>query len=194
MQTMVNKRHQGFFYETSFKIGVKPDKRAQLKIQQTAFMLLAITIFFVLVGLFVLIFRVAGIRSTANVLAQDDAMLLVSKLANSPEFSCGQAFGTEKLDCIDADKVMALKKNSEDYEGFWDVLNIEIRRISPKSEADIECHEFNYPDCNIISVKSGELGGYSVSNFVALCRKESLEGSVYNKCELAKLIVSYETS
>ena len=24
---MINKRHQGFFYETSFKIGVKPDKR-----------------------------------------------------------------------------------------------------------------------------------------------------------------------
>ena len=171
----------------------KSHKRAQLKIQQTAFMLLAITIFFVLVGLFVLVFKIASIKETATILEEDNAMLLVSKLANSPEFACGNAFRTSKVDCIDADKIMILKQNSEIYEGFWGVSNIEIIKIYPKSDVDIECDTLTYPNCNIITIKKDDLTGYSVSNFVSLCRKESIEGSPYNKCELAKLIVSYES-
>ena len=192
---MVNKRHQGFFYETSFKIGSRliKNKKAQMKIQQTAFMLLAITIFFVLVGLFVLVFKVGGMKDTVDILERDNAMLLVSKLANSPELACGSAFGTSKSNCIDADKVMALKQNSAIYEGFWGVSNIEILKIYPVSEENVECNSITYPNCNIIQIKSGEVTGYSVSNFVSLCRKESFEGSPYNKCELAKLMVSYES-
>jgi len=192
---MVNKRHQGFFYETSFKFEscLMKNKKAQIKIQQTAFMLLAVTIFFVLIGLFVLVFKVASIKETATVLEQDNAMLLVSRLANSPEFSCGNAFGTSKVDCIDADKVMALKGISSKYENFWGVSNIEIRKIYPTTGSNIECDSFTYPNCNIIQIKAGGLTGYSVSNFVSLCRKESFEGSPYNKCELARLIVSYES-
>ena len=167
--------------------------KGQMKIQQTAFMLLAITIFFVLVGLFVLVFKVGGMRDTVDILERDNAMLLVSKLANSPEFACGSAFGTSKVDCIDADKVMALKQNSAIYEGFWGVSNIEILKIYPVSEENVECNSITYPNCNIIQIKSGEVTGYSVSNFVSLCRKESFEGSPYNKCELARLIVSYES-
>ena len=192
---MVNKRHQGFFYETSFKFGscLMKNKKAQVKIQQTAFMLLAITIFFVLVGIFVLVFKVGSIRETATILEQDNAMLLVSRLANSPEFSCGNAFGTSKVDCVDFDKAMALKESSSKYSDFWGVSNIEIIKIYPVTDSKIECDSFTYPDCNIIQIKSGELTGYSVSNFVSLCRKESFEGIPYNKCELAKLIVSYES-
>ncbi|MCK5624703.1 hypothetical protein KAI04_02585 [Candidatus Pacearchaeota archaeon] len=192
---MVNKRKQGSSYDSSFKIGSRliKNKKAQLKIQQTAFMLLAITIFFVLVGLFVLMFRMGGMRETASVLEQDNAMLLISRLANSPEFACGTAFGTSKVDCIDFDKVMALKENSEKYKDFWGVSNIEIRKIYPVTGSEIECDSFTYPNCNFLQIKEGELTGYSVSNFVSLCRKESFEGYPYNKCELAKLIVSYES-
>ena len=166
--------------------------KGQMKIQQTAFMLLAITVFFVLVGLFVLMFKMGSIKDTAEILERDNAMSLVSKLANSPEFACGGAFGTSKVDCVDADKVMALKQNSAIYEGFWGISNIEILKIYPASEENIECNIITYPNCNFIQIKEGELTGYSVSNFVSLCRKESFEGSPYNKCELARLMVSYE--
>jgi len=166
------------------------NKKAQMKIQQTAFMLLAITVFFVLVGLFVLIFKVSSIKETATVLEEDNAMLLVSKLANSPEFSCGTAYGTLKADCVDADKVMALKENIKDYEKFWGVSSIEIRKIYPE-KGNITCSKINYPDCHIIEIKSGK--GIGVSNFISLCRKELIGDYPYNKCELAELIVSYES-
>lgn len=166
--------------------------KAQMKIQQTAFMLLAVTLFFVLVGLFVLTFKFSGLKETAELLQEENAMLLVTKLANSPEFSCGDAFGTNKGNCIDADKVMALKENINDYSGFWGVSNIEIRKIYPESATKIECTTNNYPDCNVIKIRQKQVSGYDASNFVSLCRKESFENDVYDKCELARIMVSYE--
>jgi hypothetical protein len=163
-------------------------KKAQLKIQQMAFMLMAVTLFFVLVGMFVLVFRFSGLRDSATELEEKNAMLLVTKLANSPEFS----FGNTKLNCIDADKAMILGENIEKYAGFWgkDVSNIEIHRIYPVSE-EVVCNLGNYPNCNIIRMYEG-VAGYYLTNFVLLCRKESLEGDIYDKCEIAKVMVGYD--
>jgi hypothetical protein len=83
-----------------------------------------------------------------------------------------------------------LRENINKYSGFWDVENIEIRRIYPVS-ADKECTLKTYPDCNIIKIREGTITS-EFSNFVSLCRKESLNGVVYNKCEIAKLMVSYD--
>ena len=160
--------------------------RGQMKIQQMAFVLIAVMIFLVFVGLFVLAFSFSGLKKTANEQSQNNAKLLVSKLANSPEFSCGGAFGSEKVNCINFDKVMGLKGK---YTGFWDVSRIEIRKMTD----DKACTSSNYPNCGRIVVYSKEGdNGAGQSNFVSLCRKEVKEGVSYNLCEMAKLIVNYE--
>jgi hypothetical protein len=164
--------------------------KAQLKIQQMAFMLIAVTVFFILVGMFVLVFKFSGVRETATALQEENAMLLVTKLANSPEFACGESFGTSRTNCIDADKAMVLKENIETYKDFWNVANIEIRKIYPETGETL-CTIGNYPDCNIIRLRE-EQGGINLANFVSLCRKEYFEGDSYDKCEVAKLMVSYE--
>ena len=166
-------------------------KKAQLKIQQMAFMLIAITLFFVLVGMFVLKIQLSELRNTASILEEKNALLLVTKLANSPEFSCGEAFGNIRTNCIDADKVMILKERISRYEGFWDVENIEIRKIYPVLNNE-ECTLENYPDCNIIKIRDNPVSAEH-SNFVSLCRKENFERKVENKCELAKLTVSFKS-
>ena len=166
-------------------------KKAQLKIQQMAFMLMAITLFFILVGLFVLVIRFSGLKKSAEMLEEENAVLLISKLANSPEFSCGESFGGRKTNCVDSDKVMVLKEHIGKYFDFWGVSNIEIRKIYPEMP-ETECNLGNYPDCNLIKITSTELEGVGLSNFVSLCRKESFEGEVFDKCELAKIIVSYK--
>jgi len=168
------------------------EKRGQLKIQQMAFMLIAVTLFFVLVGMFVLVIKFAGLKESATTLEEENAMLLVTKIANSPEFSCGGAFGNDKTNCIDADKVMMLKENIGKYENFWGVgTNIEIRKIYPETNEEIICNLKKYPGCNIINLQSKEMPA-EYSNFVSLCRKESFEGKVYDKCELAKVMISYK--
>ncbi|GAG23115.1 unnamed protein product [marine sediment metagenome] len=167
-------------------------KQAQMKIQQMAFMLIAIILFFALVAMFVIVFKFSGLKESAAVLEERNAMLLVTKLANSPEFACGGAFGTGKTNCVDADKVMILKENIGKYSNFWGASNIEIRKTYPVSEENVICTRSTYPDCNVIKLISDETVGTGVGNYVSLCRKESLEGSAYDKCEIAKLIVSYK--
>lgn len=166
-------------------------KKAQLKIQQMIFMLIAVTLFFVLIGMFILILGFSGLEKSATELCEENARLLVTKLANSPEFSCGEAFDNIKTNCIDADKIMILREHISKYSNFWGVSNIEIRKIYPVESEKI-CSLGDYPNCNIIKIRSNEVAGSYFSNFVSLCRKESFEGIVYDKCELANLMISYE--
>ena len=179
----------------------KKNKFGQMKIQQMAFMLIALTLFFVLIGLAILAFQFAGLKEKSIELEQDNAMKLVTSLANSPEFSCGNSYNFAQTNCVDLDKVMALKSNIKDYQGFWDVADIEIRKIYPEQtnnanrNIDIECTLSNYQetDCNLIKVYSKNVNkGSAQSVFVSLCKKESIQGEVYDKCGLSKLIVNYE--
>ena len=167
--------------------------KGQLKIQQMAFVLIAVTLFFAIVGLFVLTFSFSGLRESAAILEEENALALVSQIANSPEFSCGGVFDETNLNCIDADKAMALKENVETYSKFWGVKGIEIRKIYPELAAgEIECERENYPECNILTLISSSKG-VGVSSFVSLCRRDfDIEKSRFqNKCELAKIIVTY---
>lgn len=164
-------------------------KKGQFKIQQMAFMLIAVTLLFVLVGIFLLVFKFSGLKDSATALEEKNAMLLVSKLANSPEFSCEMAYGN-KVNCVDSDKIMILRENINKYANFWGISGLEIRKIS--DEQEISCTISNYPNCNLIKFSLNENKGISVSNFVSLCRKEITETNSYDKCELARIMVSYE--
>src|SRR3989338_863588 len=182
-------------------------KRGQMKIQQMAFMLIAVTLFFALVGLFIANVFFSGLKESAAVLEERNAILLVSKLANSPEFSCGEAFGTTKVNCIDFDKVMALEKNIKKYSDadFWGVSGIEIVKIYPSTGGNVLCTVENYPNCNKIEIIKAN-SGTGVSNFVALCRKQAKSDEVYDEegnfvaaysyiadvCEIARIIVTYK--
>ena len=150
--------------------------KAQMKIQQMAFMLIAVTLFFILVGMFVLMFVLSGLKESASLLEEKNALLLVTRLADSPEFSCGSAFGTKKVSCVDEEKFLALKERIASYSDFWGVSGIEIRVI--------------YPEDEVIKLFGADTGT-GISNFVSLCKKENIEGVIYDKCRLAKLIVTY---
>lgn len=167
------------------------NKKAQVKMQQTAFMLIAVTIFLVMAGMFIIVIRFSSLQDTAELLEERNALLLVSKIADSPEFSCGNAFGAPRSNCIDTDKVMALTGRLRDYSDFWGVSGIEIRRIYP-AEAGTECSSENYPECGKITVVPSEQGT-GVSNFVSLCRKEQEQNSsrIYDRCEIGKIVIIY---
>ena len=171
------------------------NKKAQMKIQQMAFMLLAVTVFFIMAGLFIITIMFSGLRENAELLEERNALLLASKVADSSEFSCRSDFEI-KGNCIDMDKVMALKNNIGPYRGFWGVDGLEIHKIFPANSGQTECVSENYPDCEKITLVSPE-GGTGIANFVSLCRKtnENADGSpggaAYDKCELGKIIVFY---
>ncbi|MDD5012676.1 MAG: hypothetical protein PHQ66_03485 [Candidatus Nanoarchaeia archaeon] len=165
------------------------NRKAQMKIQQMMFMILAVTFLFILVGVFFLAIRLSTLKQTATAIGEESAKLLVSKLANSPEFSCENAFGA-KTSCVDFDKVMALK-DLDEYSNFWGTAKIEIRKIFPSG--NITCSLDNYPNCEIVNILDRKVNALPPSsNFISLCRKEKTERMVYDKCELALLMVSSE--
>mgnify|MGYP005630153385 FL=1 len=104
--------------------------KAQMKIQQTAFMLIALTVFFVLVGMFALKMKMSNLQETAGELKEMEAKILLGKLSNSPEFNCAESFGDQMTNCIDFDKAMVLKSRASNYSSFWGVKNIEILRLN----------------------------------------------------------------
>jgi hypothetical protein len=155
------------------------NKIGQMKIQQTAFMLIAVTLFFVLAGLFIFGLRFSNLKATSVMVEEENAMLLVTKLANSPEFACGTSFGASITNCVDGDKIMALKDHISDYDEFWGVAEIEIRTVYPNSE--------------VIKIYSKGVNKLPASsNFISLCWKQDSNSGVYSKCELARLLVSAE--
>jgi len=170
-------------------------KQGQMKIQQMAFMMVAIFIFFALVGMLIITTKFSGLKEQANLLHEENAMRLASKIANSPEFSCGNSFETSEASCVDFDKVMALKEqiknNPNIYKDFWgDVSKIEIIKIYPSEENITKCTNKNYPNCSKLTLISGQ--GMSKGNFITLCRKEFKNAQTYDKCELAQIFVNYE--
>lgn len=170
--------------------------KAQTKVNQMAIMLIAVTIFFAMIGLFLLSIRLNNLKETASALEEKNAVLLVSKLANSPEFSCGDAFGGQRSNCVDFDKVMALKNNIDKYEDFWGVSNLELKILHSvgrsSSEREIECIEENYPNCNNIRLIEKPISGYDVSSYVIVCKKEIIGGNTQDVCNLGELLVRYE--
>ena len=130
----------------------------------------------------------SGLKKEVAISQEKDALNLVSKIANSPEFSCGAAYGGQKVNCIDLDKIMGLIKNNETYGNFWKVKSLEIRKIYPVEE-EIICNSQNYPECNYFKIYSK--GGISEdqSSFATLCRKEFEINGIYNKCEIGKILI-----
>lgn len=177
----MNKKNLKRFLEPSYP------KKSQLRIQEMAFMLLAVFLFFILVGLFALSIVYTNIHDTASQIAEDRTLSSLTSLANTPEMSCVSS----KSNCVDGDKLINLiGKNI--YGEFWPYSSLKVIKFSGfgKNEKDlIECKKANYPDCDIFYIYDKKVKNErTISTFVAMCRKEFENDYTYDKCEIAKII------
>lgn len=163
-------------------------KRSQFKIQQMAFMLLAVFLFFSMVLLLWAGLQSRNLREKATELERERAIEISGFISGAGEFACS---GEEN--CIDTDKVIFLMK-MENYREFWPVAYIKIRKLDGESK-EIECDKVNYPDCNIYKVyenKNIVYEGSGEGSYVALCRYEVISGYPTRICELGRIIIGYE--
>ena len=164
-------------------------KRSQFKIQQMAFMLIALFLFFVLVLLFFSAFWYKDMIKQANKLEQEKASMLAQYISSYSEFSCPQ-----ESYCIDSDRLVVLK-NKTFYKEMFPFVYIKIRKIYPTSNTqDIECNKANYPSCNLFTIfeKNTKNKTLAVGSFVALCRNEIINNYPQKICELGKIMLAYE--
>lgn len=162
--------------------------RGQIKIQQMAFVLVALMIFFSLVFLFYFSIRYSSLQEDVQDLREQEIIETVRKISGTAEFSwTGDGDCTA---CIDLDKVFVLK-NRTSYQGFWkNVAFLQMKRVHPSYGEGKECNRLSYPECDTITLVDEGKGFRAHSAFVALCRYEGSEE--YNKCELGKVIIAFE--
>lgn len=149
------------------------DKLGQWKIQQMAFMVLAVFIFFVLVGLFFLTWSSRDVRNSYEELEKEQAISSLKVITDMAEFNCDSR---ESL-CVDKDKLRIMRGNrSLNYAEFFEVESIEFYVLGNSSE-------------RFLIYDSGQSEQKKYSTYVSICEKDSLGGYVYDNCDIGKVLV-----
>jgi len=158
--------------------------QGQMKIQQMAFMVVAVLFFFILVGLFVFNFYFKGISSSAANLNKDQAIASLETIAHMPELTCG----TGRTLCLDEDKLQILSgRLGRQYDSLWPVSSVSVYKVYPPFEEVITCPALN---CNYYELyDNGQTNRQEYSTFVTLCKKQKDYGYIHEQCEIAKLVV-----
>ncbi|MDP2946566.1 MAG: hypothetical protein Q8N88_00485 [Nanoarchaeota archaeon] len=152
-----------------------------MKIQQMAFMILAVFFFFILVGLFFLSLQFRDMKNIFNELQKEQAISSLQTISNMQELN----YKTNEPFTLDEDKLTAMK-NIESYENFWPVSSIKVYKISANDKL-INCPAF---DCNYYEVyNDGQKRVRDYSTFVSICKRVREFEYVYDKCEVGKLVV-----
>jgi hypothetical protein len=165
--------------------------KGQLKIQEMAFVLIAIMIFFVLGGIFFINVKLATLKENVVEQRDDKAVEMALKLADTPEFAWSSS--KDKCNkCVDLDKVFALKKrlnSSEAYTELWgfDTESIQVEVSYPEKTG--ECTISNYPECRTITLFRENKEYANQGGYVALCRRDLTAGGNV-KCEMGRILVS----
>ena len=169
-------RGRGFFIKKLIA-----DSNSQMKINEMIFMIIGLVIFFAIVFMFWLSFSLSGLKQDVSQSSRDRAIMLIARIADSPEFNCVDKQGA----CIDEDKLAALL-NYPSFKSFWMVDGLVVERLT-KDNRSIECNAGNYPNCNIYSLKKAGVNTLPDSSIVNLCRIETKNGYSYEKCDIGRI-------
>jgi len=158
--------------------------RAQMKIMQMAFMIVAVFFLFVLVGLFLLGIISGDIKQGAGELQAEEAISSLMVIAGMSELNCD---ASESL-CLDEDKLKILTGNkSSAYEDFWPVASVKAYKIYPAFDEVVECPGLG---CNYYEIYDGEQDNVKeYSTYVSICKKVKDSNYVYDSCVPGKLVV-----
>lgn len=158
--------------------------KAQMQIQQMSFMIIAVFIFFALVGLFFVRVQMANLGDSASKLSKEQAISSLSVIADMPELN----YDSSETMTLDEDKLRIMASGlAAEYESFWPVASIEVYKIYPSFNEIIKCPGAN---CNYYNLyDNNQTNTKKYSGFISICSKQKELGSVYDKCEVAKLVV-----
>lgn len=158
------------------------NNKAQMKIMQMIIMILAVFIFFALVGIFLINISATDLQKDYLELQREYTISLIESMVNSPEFVCS----SRETWCVDQDKVEIMSGEfGKKYADFWGVSSIEILRVYPNNETKIiNCPNSN---CNYYKIYQSEQNvTQTYSAYVSMCEKVS---GANTNCELVKFIL-----
>ena len=163
---------------------VEKINRGQMEIQQMAFMILAVFLFFILVGLFFLGIQFRDIKKNVGQLQTEQAISSLKVIADMPELN----YDSCESMSLDEDKLRIMSGNlGTYYSEFWHVASVKVYKIYPKFNELVKCPAL---DCNYFEVYDNEQENVKTySTYVSICKKIKETGYVYDKCKVGKLVV-----
>jgi len=173
-----------------FRKMIKRNKRAQMEIQETAFVLLAVIVLAAM--LFMLYARLtsSGLRQSASELQEQKAISQLAIISGMPELSCSETYSefskpTESAICIDEDKLLGFKQKASNYR--WQGLSkIQVQRIYPSGTGECNLGNAEQRTCSTYTIFDTGKANVTISSFANLCRQEKQGYS----CHVAKILVS----
>lgn len=164
------------------------NRKGQLKVQEMAFVLVAIMIFFAIVAIFYISVRFNSLENRVIDQRSEEAKETIRKLAYTPEFAwtSGDCEG-----CVDMDKALLLKDQSRKYyQNLWNLDYLSIEVLYPKREG--ECTKSSYPNCkSLVIINKTSNFGTVEGSFVSVCRQEFSQRG-YARCELGIIYAAGE--
>jgi hypothetical protein len=158
--------------------------RAQMKIMQMAFMIVAVFFFFVLVGLFFVGIQFKDVAGNAAQLQKEQAISSLRVIADMPELN----YDSSKAITLDEDKLRVMSGPfGLYYEQLWPVASVSVYKIWPVANQLKECPGVG---CNYYKIyDNGQTNVQTYSTYVSICNKVKEDGYVYDRCEVGKLEV-----
>lgn len=163
--------------------------KAQLKIQEMAFVLVAIFIFFGLASLFFFTVGLGNLKQSVNDISSENAKQLAYQLASTPELSWSDETCSN---CIDSLKTLIVKDHRDIYLQYWNLDYLVIETTYPEKQG--ECALQNYPNCRTITLANRtDYYGTPATAYVSICRHEKVSsGGSYPVCEIGLIHASVE--
>ena len=147
--------------------------KAQVKVQEMAFVLLALALLAMIAFIFFIRFQSGNIEKAGEEVKRKAAISLLEKIATMQEISC------QKSDlCIDEDKLIWIDYKKIKLDSmFQGIKNAKVVRLYPKGK-------------DLIIYDSGA-GNQSYSTFVNLCWQEKVGMAIEWRCGIAMLVLEY---
>ncbi|MBM3233355.1 hypothetical protein FJZ18_04280 [Candidatus Pacearchaeota archaeon] len=161
--------------------------KGQIKIQEMAFVLVALMIFFSVAIIFYISLNSADRKDKVLEQRENEVLETLRKLADSPELRWSDSH-EECNGCIDLDKAILLKdpQRNQQVRALWNMGALSLEVISPSRTG--ECSIGNYPLCKTITLINSTIGSriQYEGAFVSLCWREQQS----RICEIGKIIGS----
>jgi len=150
-------------------------KKGQMKIQEMAFVLIAVIILFGIIFLFYARFEFNKVQSLSTELREERAITFIRTVASMPELRCSESIlKVSEAACLDLDKLKAFNSSLS--------LRNSYRKIWTSSYITEVVVQEIFPGNSIYKIYDETPGEESYFSFMPLCSKD--------KCIIARLIVS----
>jgi hypothetical protein len=152
--------------------------KGQLKIQEMAFVIVALVVLFALVALFFVSWRLHSVQGEVETLHEYAGGKIVSQLVNTPELG-GSCHG-----CLSWDNAWVLAQRNNSLKDRWNLDYLEIQIVGVNQT----CTRQTYPSCGTMVLIPGEAYGTAQRAFGAVCYWD--QNIEQERCQLGMVIAS----